>query len=722
MTGNWRNTIAVGVASYLAMLPVLQLSSDLRLLLGSLLVIAGLQTVVGLLRHRWPDTPGTLVQLGLWIVTVLIACWVVGEREEDDPRWQPIVDVAQQAARQMSEQSAPMTPGDPTLVVLLAAIGLLTIVTDAIFVAARNVLLALLPLLAGYISAMVVLDDPVAIWSFVVVVLAWLVLLASRTIDHERRWPRGLVRGEQLTLNMPSFLNLAAWLGVPALTLALLAGMAVSTEERDWLPGGAGGGTVQLTDPSIQLNENLRRPEERPVISYITTAPGGVLLRSSALTLVDAGGWRQIDMSLQAGFPNRVPGLPSTAKEVTTQVTIGEFSSNYLPAPYAPIEWDAEGTWDYDPASLTVLNVDRDRDADALANTSYTVLSRSAEPTAEQIRFARAGSPPDGVAATEVPEGVPQVIVDLAQQITAEADTDGLRAVALQDWLRDPTQFSYDLAAPEGTGFDALVNFLTVDRRGYCVHYASSMALMARTLGIPSRVAIGFTAGELQPDGSWLVTSHNMHAWPELYFSSLGWVRFEPTVSVGSPPAWTDVPDPNEEPTPSASPTPTQGPTPSLEPDEPSEEPLPLPGESAGATPIDLRWPLGILGALLVLALPGLARTLQRRARLGRGEPRALVAGAWQELEATAIDLGLTWPDATPRQTAAASWPELDADGRAALRRVALLTERLHYAPALPAEVAVADDVRTISTQWRTGSTNWTRLWSRVAPRSLLMG
>ena len=74
-----------------------------------------------------------------------------------------------------------------------------------------------------------------------------------------------------------------------------------------------------------------------------------------------------------------------------------------------------------------------------------------------------------------------------------------------------------------------LTNFLESTRRGYCQQFSFAMAVLARLLGIPSRVAYGYTAGTVEASGAWLVSTHDAHAWPELYFQGLGWLRFEPT-------------------------------------------------------------------------------------------------------------------------------------------------------------------------------------------------
>ena len=103
------------------------------------------------------------------------------------------------------------------------------------------------------------------------------------------------------------------------------------------------------------------------------------------------------------------------------------------------------------------------------------------------------------------------------------------KAVALQDWFRTGGGFTYSLDQRGGSGMDLLAHFVTDDRVGYCEQFASAMAAMARTLGIPSRVVVGFLDGQPLPDGRILYTSDERHAWPEMYFPGVGWIRFEPT-------------------------------------------------------------------------------------------------------------------------------------------------------------------------------------------------
>lgn len=714
MIGSLRNSIATAVAAFLGAVPLVQLSADPRLLPGAAVVVVVL-TGLGWLARRLSRLtwPGTVAQLLAGFIMVWIGSASASGAAGQTRPWQVFALTWNQAGAHIYGQSVPMAADDATLVLLLTGVGVLTIAIDLAFIAVRSVLLAALPLLGGYLTSMIVLDEAVGIGSIVAVCSGWLLLLASRTIDHEQRWPRGLSSKDDAKFNARGFTGLAAGLGIVSIATAVVAGLAIPPDGQSWLPRGNVGNnqSIDLIDPTIQLNENLHRPDERPVLSYTTSAPDGVRLRSTALTAMNADGWQLQQMDLLPGTPE-APSLSGTQTPVTTQIAIGDFQSNYLPAPYLPLSWDVDGSWSYDPRTLTVLNVDRRRNNQAVAGLSYSVDSLLAQPDADELANATADSIDD----TGLDDDVPSEIIDLAHQITDGAQGDGAKALALQNWLNDPARFTYDLNAPEGTGYEVLVNFLFNDRRGYCIHFASSMALMAKAVGIPARVAVGFTAGTQQADGSWLVTSHNMHAWPELYFAGLGWVGFEPTVSLGSqqPPQTEPAPQtPEAEPTPQAPENPEDTPAPDV--------PAPLPSPIAGIS-IDPRVLAGILAGLVALASPALARMGIRRKRLASSDAGDRVAGAWRELQATAVDLGMPWPAATPRQVAAMAWPGLDAEGRAALRRIALLVERRRYAAAPPPVAEVATDVGLISAQWYSSVSKGRRLAARMLPRSLFLG
>ena len=118
-------------------------------------------------------------------------------------------------------------------------------------------------------------------------------------------------------------------------------------------------------------------------------------------------------------------------------------------------------------------------------------------------------------------------VIDLAHVLAGNEPTQYAKALALEAYLRD-LPYSYQVQPLPGGG-DAVEQFLFDMRQGYCTYYASSMAVMARILGIPARVAIGYATGEYDPaTRTYIVHESDAHAWPELYINGQ-WLPFEPT-------------------------------------------------------------------------------------------------------------------------------------------------------------------------------------------------
>jgi hypothetical protein len=130
--------------------------------------------------------------------------------------------------------------------------------------------------------------------------------------------------------------------------------------------------------------------------------------------------------------------------------------------------------------------------------------------------------------------GITDRVAALAREITADAENPYERAKALARYLRGE-DFTYSTSGLEiPSGADLVDTFLFGEdgQIGYCQHYASAMALMARSVGLPARVAVGFAPGEAAGDGLWLVREANAHAWVEIYFPGHGWQIFEATKSI----------------------------------------------------------------------------------------------------------------------------------------------------------------------------------------------
>jgi len=173
------------------------------------------------------------------------------------------------------------------------------------------------------------------------------------------------------------------------------------------------------------------------------------------------------------------------------------------------------------------------------AISRYEATSNIATPSPAELRAAGRNYPPQiADAYLRLPELDPRVS-QLAAQITASARTDYDKAAAIENHLR--TRFGYTLQLEQAAVKDPIANFLFVRKQGHCEYFAASMAVMLRTLGIPSRVVNGFRSDEFNDlTGSYVVRAKDAHAWVEAYFPGYGWQTFDPTPSgsVGTPQGW----------------------------------------------------------------------------------------------------------------------------------------------------------------------------------------
>ncbi len=175
------------------------------------------------------------------------------------------------------------------------------------------------------------------------------------------------------------------------------------------------------------------------------------------------------------------------------------------------------------------------RDSDHPINR-YEAESQLAETDGDELRLA-ANSAPAGMDKYLKLPPLDIRISKLAEEITAPAPSNYDKAIALEKYLS--THFGYTLELPRSLPQDPLANFLFERKRGHCEYFASSMAVMLRSLRIPSRIVTGFRGGEFNDlTGQYVVRASDAHSWVEAYFPGSGWVTFDPT-PVGSLPVRT---------------------------------------------------------------------------------------------------------------------------------------------------------------------------------------
>ena len=229
----------------------------------------------------------------------------------------------------------------------------------------------------------------------------------------------------------------------------------------------------------------------------------------------------------------------------------------------------------------------------------------------------------------------------LARRVVGSARTPYAAVLALESWFRRQGGFRYEELPPPSAGAP-LVAFVTQTRAGYCQHFAGAMALMLRMLGIPARVAVGFTSGTPKDD-AWVVTDHDAHAWVEVWFEGHGWVPFDPTPGRGTfggtysfasdseaAVAALDRGDLNAA---------------DVRPERPQPDPRDVPvadTSSSDRGPSFLGLALGF-GALWVFGV-GLVKEIRRRLWYSSRDPRRLATASRRELESFLRDQGVSVP------------------------------------------------------------------------------
>ena len=306
----------------------------------------------------------------------------------------------------------------------------------------------------------------------------------------------------------------------------------------------------------------------------------------------------------------------------------------------------------------------------------------------------------------------------VARRVAGRASTPYAAVLAIESWLRQTGGFTYDESPPRGQGAP-LVSFVTQTKAGYCQHFAGAMAGMLRMLGIPARVAVGFTSGT-PDDGTWVVTDHDAHAWVEVWFAGIGWVPFDPTPGRGTLGGEYSFASGSED----AVARLRRGElsdstTPSLPPRVPDAGDLPGTAGASSSRQAPSLVGVGLVVAALWIVLLGAGKALVRRARYLSRDPRRLATASRRELEDFLRDQGVDVPqNATLVALQRAVHDELGLDGRA----FAAVVARARFGPPSSGEPSGASprrEVRRLIRAARRELSLWARFRGLVSLRSL---
>ena len=324
------------------------------------------------------------------------------------------------------------------------------------------------------------------------------------------------------------------WSALPAAVACALFATTGAVAVAPQLPGAGAkalldtrnrdGGTTEVISPLVDIRSRLVNRGNVELFTVSTDSPGYLAL--AALARFDGTRWTQLAEDLRVADGTLTPPVPNAAL-VLQQITIKK-----LGGPLAPAQRTAtSAAW----SGRTLLYADQAGalfvDGGLEPGYQYQVTSADSQATADELRSATVDQAPNSIY-YNLPPGIPQEIYDVAQGVTAQAHTPLDKALALQNWFR--TQFKYSTTVQRGHNDDAMLNFLSI-KKGYCEQFSATFATMARAIGLPARVMVGFTQGQLRSDNLYHVAGRHAHAWDEVWFDGYGWQVFDPTPGRGAP-------------------------------------------------------------------------------------------------------------------------------------------------------------------------------------------
>ena len=309
------------------------------------------------------------------------------------------------------------------------------------------------------------------------------------------------------------------------------------------LEGSVSGPRV-LVSPLVQVRSRLLDLTDVELFAVSVPEEQRQYWRLTSLDEFDGEAWRARSQYEDASGPLAATLDPSAAAgpDLSQTVMITGLGNSYLPVAYElrRVIDDGGVAMEYEALSGSLIKT---RVAALTGPSRFTYAVDSAVPAIgdpDRLRGTGTSLLEEGFLATntQLPDDVRDLVLVEAERITADARSDYHRALLLQDHFRLDGGFRYDLDV-HSEGIDGLEDFLFDVRAGYCQQFASAYAALARSIGLPTRVAVGFTWGEWEPErgtgGAYVVRGKHAHAWPEVYFAGTGWVRFEPTPGRGAP-------------------------------------------------------------------------------------------------------------------------------------------------------------------------------------------
>ena len=581
MTQNARMTVTTAVACVLtsaALLPLYQNALWFFLAAGAVITVASAGALT-----RLRTLPAAVCVAACVVALVLYLNMIFEARHSwllVIPTPNSVVRLWDLAGTGMHEANryAPPAPNLSGLLLLAAGgVGITAVLADLIAVRLRSTALAGLPLLVLFTVPVMMNaqhDQFEAGLVFCVGGAGYLAMLSADGRERIRVWGRLVslwrsgprysapfdtdphsgapirVRGRGHGPDTRALAAAGRRIGLASVVLALCAPLLVPGLHASKLfssgpgIGGTGGGasaSLSLSSALQQAVQQLHEGRPATVFTYTTSASAvqqqndAEYFRQYVFDTLGNDGWEVKDYvagSVPIAKIGDPDGLKDTtsAQTVTTTINVSQDfptpdgQPTFMPLPYPAIHISAPGKWQSDP-DLMVYST-----SDALAGRSYSVASVLLDPTQQQLKAVPGlVKTPALQADLELPTSYQTTALKRqAERNTAGQTTEFGKVDALANWLSSP-QFGYSLGVSTFSSASSLLSFLTKGKSGFCVQYAYAMTVLTRLLGIPARFVIGYTAGTRLKTGSYEVKNVDAHAWTEVFFPTLGWVRFEPT-------------------------------------------------------------------------------------------------------------------------------------------------------------------------------------------------
>lgn len=435
---------------------------------------------------------------------------------------------------QAKVQVAPTPPLPPLLLAALTALWTASFSAYALALRAGSPLLAILPPIALVGFADTVLEDgvrPVYAVAFLGAALAVVFVDGLRRI---RQW--GPLWSGSRSHRVRSTMNRGAR-GVALLAVAtavLVPGLLPGFRAQALVDFSSNGDDGVHFDPFVSIKAQLEQRD--PVdLFQVTAEDGASYWRLYALDQFNGTTWSSSDPTLANAPSILAPAqlntqFPAGATVLAQRYRIlTDLKDPWLPMASSPesvtlplggLKWDADLSTAAVPGGLQ-------------AGYEYSVTSRIVAPTPEQLDAVRFLSPANYGRFTFVPGDVSPEVGQLAERWTTNAPTPYRKVLALQHHFTDGS-FVYSLEVEPTADADALLQFLTQTRKGFCQQFATAMAIMVRELGLPARVVVGFQPGA-RKDATYTVATDDAHSWVEVLFPGYGWLPFEPTPGRANP-------------------------------------------------------------------------------------------------------------------------------------------------------------------------------------------